>query len=73
MYEIYQRHPKEYDELVDAEDYQGNLGRLLHQLVKWTGATGVEAGTGRVTELYARDAKLVKCFDREPHMLEAAR
>ena len=75
MYEIYRHHSKEYDQLVDAEDYQGNLRRLLHQLVKWDGAAVVEAGTGtgRVTELYVKEARLVKCFDREPHMLEAAK
>ena len=75
MYEIYKMHSVEYDRLVNAEDYRGNLHRALHELVDWNGANVIEAGigTGRVTELYVRNAKRIECFDRELHMLEAAK
>lgn len=75
MFEIYEKHAVEYDQLVDAEDYQGNLGQYLRQVVDWGGKAVLEAGvgTGRVTELYADEAASAICFDQSPHMLEGAR
>ncbi len=75
MYEIYDLHAREYDELVDAEDYEQNLTRTLHDIVEWNDAVVVEAGTGtgRVTALYAAEAKRITCYDRSTHMLSAAR
>ena len=62
-------HSVEYDRLVNAEDYRGDLHRALHELVDWNGANVIEAGiTGRVTELYARkrlnglNALIVNCI-----------
>ncbi len=75
MYEIYQRHHGEYDRLVAAEDHEGHLSSFLHSLVDWHNKTVLETGigTGRVTELYAEKIHRLVGFDREPHMLEAAR
>ena len=75
MYEIYDRYAREYNELVNAEDYQGNLAPALLDVADWNDANVVEAGTGtgRVTALYADRADHIVCFDRSAHMLEAAR
>lgn len=74
MDEIYQKHADRYDELVDAEDYLGNLPRFLLSLVKWQGARVLEAGTGtgRVTRFYAEHAAEIYCCDRSEHMLSRA-
>lgn len=75
MREIYRRHRAEYDRLVAAEDHRRNLPALLHRIADWRGRRVVEAGTGtgRVTELYAEAASHIVCFEREAHMLDAAR
>jgi SAM-dependent methyltransferase len=75
MYEIYQRHRAEYDRLVEAEDHLHALPGFLHSLIDWPGRTVLEggAGTGRVTEMIAAEARQVICLDLEAHMLEAAR
>lgn len=74
MMEIYQKHNREYDELVSAEDYQGNLNALLHRLNDFTGQTVAEfgCGTGRLTEMFAGQAAEVYCFDRSQHMIDGA-
>ncbi len=75
MYDIYRNHAAEYDRLVLAEDYLGNLSKTLHGLIDWHGRSVLEAGTGtgRVTALFVDDVESVVCADRERHMLEAAR
>ena len=75
MYEIYRRHRAEYDRLVAAEDHEGHLSAFLHSKIDWHNKTVFEGGlgTGRVTELYLEKARRLFGFDREPHMLEAAR
>jgi len=74
MFEIYQKHAAEYDELVDAEDFQGNLSRYLLKIVDWKGQEVIEGGvgTGRVTAIYVDRVRSVLCIDRSPHMMEAA-
>jgi SAM-dependent methyltransferase len=74
MYEIYEKYAAEYDQLVDAEDYQGNLARHLLQLTDWNRKVVLEAGagTGRVTQMYAEQAASIICLDRSQHMLSAA-
>jgi SAM-dependent methyltransferase len=74
MYEIYERHAAEYDQLIDAEDYQGNLARHLLQLTDWKEKAVLEAGvgTGRVTQMYAERAASIICLDRSQHMMDAA-
>ncbi len=74
MYEIYNAHADRYDELVRAEDYQGNLGRFLDDCLDLRGARVMEAGvgTGRMTRLYMDRVDSAVCCDRSPHMLEFA-
>jgi hypothetical protein len=75
MDEIYQRHRVDYDRLVAAEDHAHHLPQFLHSIVDWRDRAVLEGGigTGRVTELYIEKARRIVGFDREPHMLEAAR
>jgi Methyltransferase domain len=75
MYEIYEMHADRYDELVRAEDYQGNLRRQLHDVVDWRDLHVLEGGvgTGRVTQLYIGSAASAVCCDRAGHMLDMAR
>ncbi|HUX11586.1 MAG TPA: class I SAM-dependent methyltransferase [Spirochaetia bacterium] len=74
MFEIYEKHAAEYDELVDAEDFQGNLHDHILQVVDWDRKSVIEAGTGtgRVTRIYADRASAVTCFDQSQHMLDRA-
>ncbi|MGD9781885.1 MAG: class I SAM-dependent methyltransferase [Kiritimatiellia bacterium] len=75
MYDIYRRHRAEYDRLVAAEDHERHLPEFLRSLVDWRGKTVLEGGlgSGRVTEWFIEPARRVTGFDREPHMLAAAR
>ena len=75
MYEIYRRHRAEYDRLVNAEDHARHLPEFLASIVDWRGIAVLEGGlgTGRVTDLYLDLVRRVFGFDREAHMLEAAR
>ena len=38
MYEIYDSDAAAYERLVNAEDYRGELRRMLRRLVDWRGA-----------------------------------
>lgn len=75
MLEIYQRHAREYHELVSAEDYRGNLWSSLRQICRWDGDSVIEAGvgTGRVTKLYVDSVRRAVCTDRSENMIEFAR
>ena len=75
MYEIYRCHRTEYDRLVAAEDHDRHLPEFLRSIVDWRGKIVLEGGlgTGRVSELFIEQARRLIGFDREPHMLEAAR
>ncbi|MBN1241374.1 MAG: class I SAM-dependent methyltransferase [Spirochaetales bacterium] len=74
MYEIYDKHAAEYDELVDREDCRGELRDFVTAFVR-PGDRALEAGTGtgRVTALYAERVARALCCDRSAHMLERAR
>lgn len=74
MTEIYLRHAPAYDELVSAEDVDGNLPALLAELVTWTDRTVYEAGvgTGRVTQYYIDACRAAFATDRSDHMLAFA-
>jgi len=75
MFEIYDKHAFEYDELVSHEDYKGNLRATLHRLLDFRGKTVIElgVGTGRVTAMYIEAAARAVCFDRAQHMMDRAR
>ncbi|MFO7168337.1 MAG: class I SAM-dependent methyltransferase [Chloroflexota bacterium] len=71
---IYARHAAEYDRLVAAEDYQGNLLPAIERIRPLDGALVAEAGagTGRVTALVAPAARRVLACDISAHMLRRA-
>lgn len=71
---IYQQHAAEYDRLVQAEDYQGNLLRAINQIAPIKGAVVAEmgTGTGRVTRLIAPTAGSIIASDASLHMLHTA-
>lgn len=74
MYEIYERHAVEYDELVDHEDCRGELAAFVSgQVPPASRVLEAGTGTGRVTALYADRAARVLCCDRSAHMLARAR
>ncbi|HAK46607.1 MAG TPA: hypothetical protein DCO79_11905 [Spirochaeta sp.] len=72
MYEIYEKHAVNYDELVTAEDYQDNLGKYLREKIEWRDKTVYEAGigTGRITNYYISEVSHCFGFDREEHMMQ---
>jgi SAM-dependent methyltransferase len=73
--EIYEKHARDYDAFVRAEDYQGNLNRFLHEIADWRDAAVLEGGTGtgRITRLYLDEVKSAVCCDRSKHMLDFAK
>ncbi len=75
MFEIYERHSREYDDLVTHEDYNNNLETTLLQILEGNDLKIVEAGvgTGRVTRLYINRAEHIWCLDRSKHMIERAK
>ncbi len=75
MTEIYSAHAAEYDELVDREDHEGNLGSFLRSAFDFDDKKIIElgTGTGRQTRIYADLAQSALCMDRSAHMLEKAR
>lgn len=72
--EIYARHAAEYDQLIQREDYQNNILKMLEAIQPLNGATVVEfgAGTGRLTCMLAPRVKHIYAFDSSAHMLSVA-
>lgn len=73
--EIYAKHAAEYDELVRAEDWDGNLLPAIERICPLEGAKVLEvgAGTGRIArQILPRLASYIG-VDREEAMLEVAR
>lgn len=73
--EIYARHAAEYDELVRAEDCDGNLIPAIEEVHPLDGASVLEVGIGTARigrAIAARVGQLVG-IDRSPAMLEVAR
>src|SRR5579883_705339 len=72
--EIYRNHAADYDRLVSAEDYEGNLLPALEAIAPLTGTTVLElgVGTGRVTRLLLSRGGRVIGMDRSPAMLQVA-
>jgi len=75
MYEIYDNHSIEYDELVKHEDYKRNLPSTLNSIFDFNKKSVIElgVGTGRLTRLYIDSIESLLCFDRSQHMLDKAK
>jgi ubiquinone/menaquinone biosynthesis C-methylase UbiE len=73
--EIYSHRAIEYDQLVSAEDHEGNILPRLQQVRPVVGLRIIElgAGTGRLTNLLAPLAGHIAYFDISPHMLSLAK
>lgn len=73
--DIYENKADAYDELVSHEDHEGNLARVLEELVPGHALSIVEtgAGTGRLTRLLTPRASRVQAFDGSASMIEIAR
>lgn len=71
MMEIYKNYSTNYDELIQAEDYNKELEKYLHENIYWNDKIVYEAGigTGRVTKIFINKVKHVYGFDREQNML----
>ena len=72
---IYNHQADQYHQLVDREDYEGNLLRAIQEITPLDGMDILEtgAGTGRVTFLLAPFARSIRAFDLSAHMLETAK
>lgn len=71
---IYRDRAEEYDALVSAEDYVGNLWPTIRAVRDTAGKAVLEVGvgTGRLTRVLARDAATVYGCDVAPAMLRVA-
>ncbi len=72
--QVYDNSAARYDQLVLAEDVDGNLSALLADLRPWSGARVVEigAGTGRVTRILAGLGASVVATEPAAAMIELA-
>lgn len=72
--EIYEQHAERYDELVAAEDCDGNLLPALRALLPLSGASVMEVGvgTGRITRLLASLVSRLEGIERSAAMLAIA-
>jgi ubiquinone/menaquinone biosynthesis C-methylase UbiE len=72
---LYTHHGEAYENLVAAEDYQGNLLPAIEriQLLDGTVAAEFGCGTGRVTALLAGRVKRLHAFDLSRPMLDIAK
>src|SRR4051794_31880774 len=73
--EIYESHAEAYDELVSAEDCEGNLLPALQAICPLNGQRALEVGvgTGRVTRLLVSGGAQVVGCEPAPAMLHLAR
>jgi len=71
---IYTSKAAQYDALVSAEDYQGNILPALTEIRPLNDLEVVElgAGTGRLTRLLAPHVESIRAYDLARHMLEQA-
>lgn len=71
---VYRQAGPRYQQLVDREDYQGNLLPALERIANPDGRDiyDLGAGTGRLACLLASRARSIRAFDLSPHMLEVA-
>ena len=72
---IYQSEGDRYEALVSREDYQGNIRRVIEEIIKMDGLDVLDlgAGTGRLTMLLAARAGSIRSFDASAEMLRVCR
>lgn len=72
---IYRAHAAEYDRLVSAEDYPGNLIRAIAEIAPLDGARVLEvgAGTGRITRQLLEHGATVTATELSPSMVDVGR
>jgi ubiquinone/menaquinone biosynthesis C-methylase UbiE len=72
---VYHHQAGLYQQMVDCEDYQGNLLPAIQAISPLEGKLILEtgAGTGRLTTLLAPRARSIYAFDRSVHMLQMAK
>jgi ubiquinone/menaquinone biosynthesis C-methylase UbiE len=72
---IYQSEGDRYEALISREDYQGNIPRVIDEIINVDGLEILDlgAGTGRLTLLLASRAKSIRAFDISAEMLRVCR
>jgi ubiquinone/menaquinone biosynthesis C-methylase UbiE len=73
--EIYHSEGERYEALVSREDYQGNIPRVIDEIIDAGGLDIIDlgAGTGRLTLILAPRAKSIQAFDVSAEMLRVCR
>lgn len=71
---VYDEDARNYQRLIDREDYQNNLLPALQEITELDNLNLIDlgAGTGRLANLLAPWALSIKAFDISTHMLEIA-
>lgn len=72
---IYQSEGDRYEALIAREDYQGNIARVIDEIINVDGLDIVDigAGTGRLTLMLAARARSIRAFDASAEMLRVCR
>src|SRR6266508_5085008 len=72
---IYQSEGDRYEALISREDYQGNIPRVIDEIVNVDGLDILDlgAGTGRLTLLLAPRVESIHAFDASAEMLRVCR
>lgn len=72
--EVYQKHAEQYERLIQREDYQNRILRVVEQIRPLKGLDVIDlgAGTGRLTRILAPNVGTIKAYDTSAHMLAKA-
>lgn len=72
---IYQTDGDRYETLISREDHQGNLVKVLDEIVRVEGLDVLDlgAGTGRLAVMLAPRTRSIKAFDMSEEMLRVCR
>jgi len=72
---IYQSEGDRYEALISREDYQGNISRVIDEIINVSGLDVLDlgAGTGRLTFLLAPRVRSIRAFDASAEMLRVCR
>jgi ubiquinone/menaquinone biosynthesis C-methylase UbiE len=73
--QVYESDAERYERLIRREDFRGNIQRALENIFTAAGADVLDlgAGTGRLTEMLAPQARRIFAFDLSAHMLALTR